>query len=202
MKKLYMNIENINIKGGPEQLTDVVKSMDRSLQNIAANTDQMTGYLMRYSVSNKGAQFVKAVNSTLKLRDDLFDMSLELNEMQKQVVEYQNKVFRFEGKEEMAQAPNPYLVTKKQVNAETTDTQISRTEMVELAAIIRNYIENVYHHSKSIIDKKNEIAAVWRDSQYNDFAEFIDDVIRNIGKSVRELEEYVQTLEERIKELS
>ena len=54
MKKLYENIEDINIKGGVEQLSEMVRAMDISLQNIADNTDRLVGYLIKYSVSNKG----------------------------------------------------------------------------------------------------------------------------------------------------
>ena len=38
MKKLYERIEDIKIKGGVGQLSDVVKIMDISLQNIASNS--------------------------------------------------------------------------------------------------------------------------------------------------------------------
>ena len=202
MKKLNVNIEDIYIKGGPGQLTDLVKSIDRALQNIADNTDQMTGYLMRYSISNKGAQFDKAVKSTMSLRDELFDASLEFNEMQNQIVAFQNKVFEFEGITEMAAAPNPYLVTKRPVNVDSSATQINRAELLEILAIMRNYIENVVYQCRAIMDKKNEVAAIWRDRQYNDFSGFIDNIIREVGKSVKEMEEYTQVLEEKIKGLA
>ena len=45
MKKLYEHIEDIDIRGGVEQLSDVVRAMDISLQNIADNTDQLVNYL-------------------------------------------------------------------------------------------------------------------------------------------------------------
>ena len=92
MKKLYENIENIHIKGGIGQLSEVVKVMDIALQNIADNTEQLTGYLSKYSASNKGVQYDKVVKTSLRLRDELFRTSQELNDMQNQIVIYQNKM--------------------------------------------------------------------------------------------------------------
>lgn len=202
MKRLYENIEDINIRGGVDQLSDVVRAMDISLQNIADNTDQLVGYLARYSMSNRGAQYERVVNCSLKLRDDLFEASAELNDMQNQIVEYQNKIYRYEDMPISAQTPNPYLVVKRQVTVDTTSVQFNRSDMVDLAAALRNYSERVYHHIKTIIEKKNAAATIWRDSQYDSFAEFVTEVARNVGIALKEFEDYVIYLEERIKELN
>ncbi len=202
MKKLYENIENIHIEGGIGQLSEVVRVMDMALQNIADNTEQLTCYLSKYRVSNKGAQYEKVVKTSLKLRDELFVTSQELNDMQNQIVMYQNKMYRYEDMSEMASTPNPYLVTKKQVNVDTTIMQFDRTDMMELVATLRNYSERVYHHMKTIIEKKNSIASIWRDPQYDDFAEFIDGIKQNVGEALKVYEDYVIYLEEKIKELS
>jgi hypothetical protein len=202
MKKLYENIENIHIKGGIGQLSEVVKVMDIALQNIADNTEQLTGYLSKYSASNKGVQYDKVVKTSLRLRDELFRTSQELNDMQNQIVIYQNKMYRYEDMSETASTPNPYLVSKKQINVDTTIMQFNRTDMMELAATLRNYSERVYHHMKTIIEKKNSIASVWKDPQYDDFAEFIDGIKRNVVEALKVFEDYVIYLEDKIKELS
>ncbi len=201
MKKLYENIEDINIKGGVGQLTEMVKTMDVSLQNIAGDTEQLTGYLAKYSASNKGLQYEKVVKTTLWLRDEMFEASEELNEIQNQIVAYQNKVYRYEDMTESAASPNPYLVTKRQISVDTSDTVFKRSDMIDLAATLRNYSERVYHHIRTINQKKNSIAIVWMDTQYNDFAEFIDCVTKNIVDALKIYEEFVIYLEEKIKEL-
>lgn len=202
MKKLYENIEDINIKGGVEQLSEVVRAMDISLQNIADNTDQLVGYLVKYSASNKGAQYEKVVNNSMYLRDEMFEASVELNEMQNQIVAYQNKIYRYEDMAESAQQPNPYLVTKRQISVDTSIVQFNRSDMLDVAAALRNYSERVFHHIKTIHEKKNAIAAVWRDKQYDDFAEFVSEVIKNVMDAIKLFEDYVIYLEEKIKELS
>lgn len=201
MKKIYVNIDQIDIRGGVDQLTDVVKSIDVSLQSIADKTDALTGYLVKCSASNKGKQFEKVVKTSLKLRDELFQASLDLNEMQNQIVAYQNKIYRFEDMPEMAQAPNPYMVSQRKITTETSGMQFNRSEMIELIAELRNYREGIFHDFKSIIEKKNEIGSVWRDHQYVVFSEFIDEVAQTIAVGVKEFDEYMIHLEEKIKEL-
>ncbi|MCI8663046.1 MAG: hypothetical protein HFG69_07300 [Hungatella sp.] len=201
MKKLYENIEDIHIKGGVGQLSEVVKAMDMSLQNIADNTEQLTGYLAKYSSSNKGAQYEKLVNTSFRLRDKMFQASIELNEMQNQIVAYQNKIYRYEDMSENAAPPNPYLVTKRQVNVDTSVVQFNRSDMIDLAATLRDYSDRVFHHIRTINRKKNSIAGVWMDTQYDDFEEFIDNVTKNIVEAIKIYEEYVIYLEDKIKEL-
>lgn len=203
MKKLYENIEDIDIKGGVGQLSDVVTAMDISLQNIAEATERLTAQLIKYSVSNKGAQYHKVVSTSMRLRDVLYSSSIELNEMQNQIVAYQNKIYRYEEISDSAQKPNPYLVTRNQnVNVETSAVQFNRSEMINVVALLRNYSDFVYHHVKAINEKKNAIAAVWRDSQYNAFSDFIDSVKRKIGDALKVFEDYVIYLDEKIKELA
>ncbi len=202
MKKLYENIEDINIRGGVEQLSEVVRAMDISLQNIADNTDQLVGYLAKYSASNKGAQYEKVVKTSMLLRDEMLEASVVLNDMQNQIVAYQNKIYRYEEMAASAQQPNPYLVTKRQISVDTSMVQFNRADMLDVAAALRNYSERVYHHIKTINEKKNSIAAVWRDSQYDDFAEFISEVTKNVVNAIKLFEDYVIYLEGKIKELS
>lgn len=202
MKKLYKNIEDINIKGGVDQLSEMVRAMDISLQNIADNTDRLVGYLIKYSASNKGVQYEKVVNTSTQLRDEMFEASMELNDMQNQIVEYQNKIYRYEDMAESAQRPNPYLPARRQISIDTSIVQFNRSDMLNVAAALRNYSEIVFHHIKKINEKKNSLAAVWRDTQYDDFAEFIGEVTTNVVDAIKQFEDYVIYLEEKIKELS
>lgn len=202
MKKLYENIEDIKIKGSVDQLSDIVRGMDISLQNIADNTDLLAGILIKFSASNRGSQYEKVVTTAMQLRDEMFDASIELNEMQNQIVAYQNKVYRYEDMAATALTPNPYLVQKRQISVDTSVVQFNRTDMLQLAAALRNYSERVFHHIKTINEKKNAAASIWQDTQYTDFAAFVDDITRKVINAIKVYEEYVIHLEEKIKELN
>ena len=202
MKRLDQNIDRVHIIGGVGQLTDIVQAMDTSLQNIADSTDRLTDFLLRFSDSNKGQQFEKIVNMTVRLRDELFEDAHELNDLQGQIVSYQNKVSRYEGLSESAPRPNPFLARKRPINVDTTQFQFNREEMLRLVAALTNYAEIVHQHLKRINDKKNTAGQIWRDTQYKDFAAFVEDVTRRVQDVLKDYGGFVQDIEERIKGLN
>lgn len=202
MKKLYENIENIHIKGDISQLSEMVQTMDISLQNITDYSDKLSNYLEKYSNTNKGKQFEKVVKTSLNLRDKLYDASFELNCMQNQIVEYQNKIYRYEDISASVAKVNPYLVTKRQINVDTSIMQFNKKDMMAVMATLKNYKERVFYHLKNINDKKNSIANIWQDSQYDDFAEFIDKIIKDVVDAIKIYEKYILSLDNKIKELN
>lgn len=203
MKKLYECIEDINIKGNPAELTSVVSAMDISLQNITAATEVLAGELLKYSESNKGTQYQRVISALTRLREELYESSVELNEMQNQVVAYQNKIFRFEDMSEMASAiPNSYMVNRTVINVDISVVKFSVSEMMSVSAELKNYSEVVFYHTKNLCDSKNQIASIWMDSQYQIFSEFIDSVCAKIVDALKLFDEYVVYLDEKIKELS
>ncbi len=201
MRKLYQNIEDIYIKGSPAELTSVITAMDISLQNISEGTEQLAGLLLKYSESNKGTQFAKAKERVVSLREVLYEASVELNSMQNDIVAYQNKIFLYEDMAELASSPNPHMVERININVEVTSVKINRAEMMALVAALRNYCEAIVYHTKNLVDSKDNAAAIWLDSQYCIFAQFIDDVCAEIVNALEILEDYAIMLEERIKEL-
>lgn len=201
MKRLYENIERIDIQGGIEQLSEVVSSIDISLQNIADYSDMLANFLIRYSVSNKGLQFEKVIDIAMFLRDKLYNASIAMNDMQNQIVAYQNKIYRYEGMSAAAQLPNAYLVQRRNIDADTFAVQFDRTEMIEVASYMETYSEQVLYELVTIKYKKDAIAAVWRDPQYYDFADFVDDVIKTVLNAVEIFDDYVISLKERIQEM-
>lgn len=202
MKKLYMNIEDIYIKGNPLQLTEVITTMDDALQNVCQSTEDITGLVIRHSASNKGQQYEKMSTTLIKLRDEMYEASLQLNEMQSQIVEYQNKVLRYEDLSACAAVPNKHIVSRTSINTDNTEVQFRLSEMVELSNGLNSYSEFVYHNMQNIVRGKNDIAAIWQDTQYKDFAEFIDEISMELLAALKVFGEYLTYLDEKIKELS
>ena len=202
MKKLYMNIEDIHIEGNPLQLTEVITTMDESLQDICQSTEDITNLVIRYSASNMGSQYEKMSAELIKIRDEMYESSLQLNEMQNQIVEYQNKVLRYEDLSESASVPNKYTVTRISINVNSNEVQFHLPEMLEVSAGLNDYSESLYHNMQNIVRGKNDIAVIWKDTQYNDFAEFIDNLSMDSLAALKVFGEYIAYLDEKIKELS
>lgn len=202
MKRLYENIEDIHIKGNPAELTSVISAMDISLQNIAAGTEQVFGMLLKYSSSNMGAQYEKAMNTAISLRDVLARASVDLNAMQNDVVAYQNKIFRYEDMTEYAATPNAYMVERTMVTVDSSTVRFSLYEMESVVVGLQNYSEAIVYHTRNLIANKDQIASIWCDTQYTLFSEFIDAVCGEIVDALKSFDEYVSYLEQKIKELN
>ena len=202
MKRLFVNIDDIYIKGSPTALADIISHMDASMQTIAEATQQLLDNLARFCASNKGERIRKTIEFTTQLRDVLYDASVELNEMQNQIVLSQNKILRYEGMRQMAAHPQPHLVSKKQIHARVGATEFHLAEMTALVTEMTRYQEAVVRHTRTLQAGKSQAAAYWADSQYRNFSEFIDGVCMTIVQALKRFEEEKAMLESKIKELS
>ena len=202
MKRLSVNIEDVHIKGGAAQLTAIITSMDISLQKLSQATEDITGTVMKYSASNRGHQYQKMATSLASLNARLYDASLDMNNMQNEIVAYQNKVMRYEDQAQTAHLPNKHVVNKANLNVEVNDIEFTLMDMLAVKNGLITYSENVFHEMQDIVSKKNEIGQNWLDTQYNSFAEFIDELNMDTLYSLKMFGEYIGYLDERIKELS
>ena len=183
-------------------MTSIITAMDISLQNISEWTEQLTAKLIKYSDSNKGSQFERVVSRLLELRDVLYQASVDLNGMQNEIVAYQNKIFRYEDMAELASAPNPHMVQRININVEVSVVQFNVAEMMSVSAELRNYSEAISYHTQNLYENKEQAAAIWLDSQYTIFAQFVDDVCKEIGSALKVFDDYTYILEEKLKELN
>ena len=202
MKKLYENIEDIYIEGDPENLTELITDMDNYLQAIANDTEQLTYGLVKYSEVIKGVQFKNTLETVLVLSDTLCEASRELNRMQNEIVEYQNRILRFEEMNTSASAPNKYIVERVMINADSLVRKYEVSELISLLQDLNDYSVNVSNFTEKILDAKDNISAIWRDSQYDLFSDFIDDICIEITNALKKFDEYAAYLDEKIKELS
>ena len=201
MKKIYENIEQIHIKGDISQLSEIVTVMDKELQNIAYSTDVIAGDMIKYSASNKGSQFEKAVRTALVLRKEVIKASRELNEMQHQIVKYQNKIYRYEDLAQRASSPNPFCINERTITPNNNTMQFNKTEMISFAGKLDKYHDIVLQGIRRIQQKKQSAGSIWQDNQYTVFSSFVDDVSKKIIEALKEFSEYVRYLKEKIKEL-
>jgi len=202
MKRLTINIEDIYIKGGPVQLTEVITSIDNSLQKLSQATEDATILVNKYSSSNKGQQYRKMASALEALSNRLYEASVDINSMQNEIVNYQNKVMRYEGMAESAVLPNKITIERAHVEVDIADVKFELNEMNEIKNGLNIYSATIFYGMQDIVRKKNDIGQIWLDTQYKTFAEFIDELNMDTLASVKTFGEYLEYLEERIKAIS
>ena len=103
---------------------------------------------------------------------------------------------------ELASAPNPHMVQRTDINVDVSMVQLNRAEMMSVIAELQNYSEVISYHTQNLYENKEQAAAIWLDSQYTIFAQFVDDVCKEIGSALKIFDDYTYTLEEKLKELN
>ena len=202
MKKLYENIEDIYIEGNPENLTELITDIDNDMQAITNDTEQLTYNLIKYSEVIKGVQFKNTLDTVLVLSDTLSEASRELNRMQNEIVEYQNRIFRFEEMNSFASVPNKYIVERVMISADSLVRKYEVSELISLVQNLNDYSLNVSNFVRKILDAKDNVSAIWKDSQFSLFSDFIDDICVEITNALKNFDAYAAYLDEKIKELN
>lgn len=202
MKKLYENIEDIYIEGNPENLTELITDIDNDMQAITNDTEQLTYNLIKYSEVIKGVQFKNTLDTVLVLSDTLNEASRELNRMQNEIVEYQNRIFRFEEMNSFASVPNKYIVERVMISADSLVRKYEVSELISLVQNLNDYSLNVSNFVRKILDAKDNVSAIWKDSQFSLFSDFIDDICVEITNALKKFDAYASYLDEKIKELN
>lgn len=201
MKKLYVNVDRCEVMGGAQALVPIVQEMDRRLQEFASNTETMKGVLFKFVGTNSSEQFEKAATSIYNLSEILFDASEQLNEMQNQIVKYQNAIARYNDNSYSFAAPNGHNVKKIRIDTDTNHFQFTHDEMIDVNQSIQKYTNDARDTVKHLKDNKESIGSIWKDPQYRDFSDFIEEVVSRIEQSISVLEEYSRYLERKIAEL-
>ena len=202
MKKLYLNINKIHIKAkDPSILSTLVADIDKQMQALVMATDSVKTLVSKYSGNNNGIQYENACRSLQALSLHMRDSALIINDLEMQVVAFQNKVYRFEGSNKSAPMPRKYVVAETRVNANTANIQYGTNEMRAVSTALSQYCERAKTAIKGIMMARNRISSVWLDPQFKDFSSVIEGVRVVSEKHIKELEAYVMYLNVRIKEL-
>lgn len=202
MKKLHLNITNIHIKAkDPGVLSTLIADIDKQLQNLVVATDTAKSLVIKYSGNNNGNQYENACKSLQLLSHHIKECTTTINDLEMQVVAFQNKVYRFEGSNKTAPTPKKYTINEAKVNTNLAKVQYGTNEMKVVSIGLSQYCERARSVIKGILMARNRIGTVWVDPQFKDFSSVIDSVQVVAEKHIKELESYVVYLNTRIKEL-
>ena len=202
MKKLHLNITNIHIKAkDPGVLSTLIADIDKQMQNLVLATDSVKALVTKYSGNNNGVQYENASRSLQALSHYMRESTLVINDLEMQVVAFQNKVYRFEGSNKSAPTPKKYVINEARTNTNHVVVQYGMNEMKAVSTGLAQYCERTRSVIKGMLMARNRISTVWVDPQFKDFSSVIEEVRVVTEKHIKELDAYVVYLNARIKEL-
>ena len=193
-KKLYVNVDRCEVVGGADALTPIVQEMDRRLQELASETEAMKAALFKYANTNESPQYKKCAVNIYQLSNFLYEASGQLNDMQLQIVKYQVAMARYNDKSSSYATPNPHTVKQIVLTQDSTTWKFTYEEMLYVDRCIEKYTKIARDTIKHLHSNNEAIGAIWRDPQYRDFSDFINEIVTATLNSVTVLEEYATYL--------
>ena len=190
MPRFNLNIEKIVIDGDISILSDAVSEIDLLLQTMSTETEEIKSTLLRYSGSNQGTQYLKCASASLNLSRSLYDAAESLNILQRQVIEYCQRVVRLEELNIIIPPPRPFDVQPIIVEVNRGMIRFDVPEMIIVRDSLRHYSENIREGFRILNSHVQDIGSVWKDPQYKDFVDWIDEVTSPVLPKCNQLEEY------------
>lgn len=202
MKKLYSNITEIKIKGNPIDLFEVVTNLDKRIELLSNETSQIKSILFKYINSNAGKQYECATKVIHNLSKELYSSAEEINELQKQVCKYIEKCNEYDLRNNYSISPRRLDIEIVNIPSNVARIEYNEVEMKKVLSSLKNYVINTRKSAQFIINDKDNIGNIWKDRQYVDFSNEIDELVSSINKAIKVLIEYNRDLELKIKGLN
>lgn len=121
----------------------------------------------------------------LKFHKFIFNFLLALNNIQNQIIDYQNKVYKFE---------DINVVVKNVKATDINDYEISGVTsfninggLINIEELLDKYINSISEQLNNMINEKNKYATIWLDSQYKKYEKIVSQYIEHVEKSLEAL---------------
>lgn len=200
MRMLFNSIEDIRINGNPSELCDVISDLDKCVQDMTNHTNEIFNIMIVMSGTLKSQQFEKAAGEIRNLSIFLCEKADALNEMQRDVADYHNRISRFEGYNQEA-SYNQFDIRPVNVDVETKSVQLTGEQWFQIYSAMCEYCNAISESVNHLISRKNDVGTIWQDTQYYRFSDFIDSIATETNEKVKVLEDYIQNLKAELSQL-
>ena len=195
---MFENINDVHIIGSAKELNTMISSVDQRVQEMSNLTEQIKAFVANCGSTTFGQQYEKAVNAVSELSNTLYNKSIELNQSQRDLVNYIDRVDRFNDRPPSALPPRNHQVTRIKVSVNTRDDRFTKETIQKVIRMLNSYCDNISKQKAQLINEKSNIGSKWKDSQYRVYSSFIEEICRAIESGTRTLREYADYLQSKI----
>ena len=148
-----------------------------------------------------GLQYERACTAVTELSTQVFEASETLNDVQRQVIVFEQRVHDYEEDGQNAPAPSRHNVRRVQVEVNTALVQLNTQDMSFVSGALYNYLTNMSEECRKLCMNRDSIGEIWQDPQFKRFSEYIDEICLVISRGCRELNSYRNHLNVQIRNL-
>lgn len=195
---MFENIDDVYIIGSAKELNNMVSIVDARVQKMSTVTEQMKSVLANFGCTTFGNQYEKAVNAASSFSDILYNKSVELNAVQRDLVHYIDRIDIFNDRPPSGIPPRNFQVNRIKVSVNTKDDRFTKDIIIKLINQLNRYCQYIEQEKRTLLNEKTSIGSIWRDSQYRIYSSYIDEIVSSINKGVKELMDYSDYLQRKI----
>jgi uncharacterized protein YukE len=177
-----------------KRCADSIAEIDKRMQDFANATEMMKSIVVSHGGSNYGKQYNNMCLAVNKFSKDIYTASDVLNDLQHQVVEFENKCHVFENEPPSASG-TVHNVNYTELSANTGEFQMHKDQMKAVSNALEAYFAFARQTAMQLRSNRDSICAIWLDSQSKDFSEVIEEVFAMIEAGCQVLDNYKQYLD-------
>lgn len=200
--RLVVRIESVRIKGGIEKLNDPIILMDKLMERLYKDADELACVLEKYFETNKGNQYEVLAKCACDLAKILDDASEDMNKMQHQIVEFQSKTNRWNDVNGPVGAIRRRNEIRINPNVLSQFTYFDNETIMKVYTHVVDFSEKTENNVRQLVLEKDGLKKYWNDPQYENFSDFINEVSDIIRNSLKVFNKYAEYLYGKIQEYS
>ena len=198
--RLVISIENVRIKGGINKLNEPIETMDRIMEAMFNDANELAQTIVKHFAGNKGQQYEFIAKHAKDLAKALDESSIQMNSMQKQIVEFQIKTNRFNDTHLSVGTIRKRNVIEINPNVSTQETYFEIDTIKLVHAKFVDFSKKTEANIKKLVSEKDSIKSFWDDPQYRRFSDFINDIANLVRKYLFIFNKYADYLHGKIVE--
>lgn len=191
---MFDNLGDVYILGKATILNDEISAMDNIVQHMSSQTEEMKQVLMECSDATFGEQFERAVTEAEQLSDVLYEKAFELNKVQHDLVRYIDKIDVFNDRPPSGIPPRPFNVERIHVEANIRYDKLENVIVEDLIRGINEYSRSIADLTRQMVYQRDSIGEKWKDSQFDQYSRFIDEIVEANRKGISVLIDYANYL--------
>lgn len=196
-----IKIEKVVVDGDISLLGEAITAIDKTVFEIYEDSCEVSALLTKHFETNKGNQYVKMAEISLKLSNELDEVSTVLDNAQKQIANFIGATHYFNEENK-----DIFPIRKKEIIKINPDvmSKFSYFDLETITAMRNRLVEfskNTKESLRKLVAQKNDMSSFWkRDPQYIDFSDFIDEVYSFVSLCLQAFDEYTDYLQQKIRD--
>lgn len=194
MGRTFGEITDIYVIGGVNELYTLIRDSDCTLHEIADSTADIANVIARAAEVSAGEYYQRLVDCTRSLSDVLDRDAEHINDVECAIYNYIERVDDMDFRMTTAAPPQSFEIRRIDADVNVRDDRREEEIIRDLIDRLEIYCNDLDAARRTLIQQKDDISDIWRDPQYDKYADAIDEALASINPAVEAVRDYLNHL--------